>query len=78
MKEAGTLEPKDKFSYRIDFRYKKINNDLKSTNFINSALTIMMDDPVPEPMQRLWTTIIRELNPTYSQIEIINVKDIKN
>jgi len=29
-------------------------------------------------LQRLWTTIIREINPTYSQIEIVDVRILKN
>jgi len=76
MENTDPLESRNKFSYRIDFRFKKFDKDLKSTNFLNSTLTITVDEPVPEPMQRSWTTIIQEINPTYFKIEILDVKDI--
>ncbi len=76
MKNTDTLVPLNKFSYEIDFRHKKFDEDLKATVFINSILAV--DEPVPDPMQRNWISIIQELNPSYFQIEIINVKAIKN
>jgi len=71
-------ETTNRFSYRIDFRYKKFDNDLKATDFIKSVLIITVDEPMSEPTQRPWTTIIREINPDYFKIEIIEVKDIEN
>jgi len=65
------------FSYRVDFRYKKFDKDLKETDFITSALIVTVAEPVPEPMTRHWTTIIREINPNYFKIEIIDVKEVK-
>ena len=76
MKNIDTLESGKKFSYRIDFRYKKFDKDLKAGNYINSTLTLTVDEPVPEPMYRLWTKIIGEINPNYIEIEIRDVKDI--
>ena len=76
MKNADTLDSKGKYSYKIDFQYKKFDNDLNSTNFINSTLTISMDEPVPDPLQRLWPRIIQEINPNYFKIAIKNVKNI--
>jgi hypothetical protein len=77
MKDTDTIESPNKFSYKIDFRYKKFNQDLKVTDFINSVLIITVDEPMPEPMQRHWTTIIREINPDYFKVEIIDVKGLK-
>ena len=71
-----TIAP-GKFSYKIDFRYKKFDKDLKSTEFIKSDLILAVDEPVPEPLQRHWTTIIREINPNYFHIEIVNVRNIQ-
>lgn len=62
------------FSYQIDFRYKKFDKNLKPTDFIKSILIVSVEEPIPEPMQRQWTTIIQELNPDYFKIEIIDVK----
>jgi hypothetical protein len=76
MKNIDTLELGNKFSYRIDFRYKKFDNELQA-NYTSSSLTITVDEPVPEPMQRLWTRIIEEINPNYFKIEILDVKNIK-
>jgi len=78
MKDVDTAQSPNKFSYQIDFRYKKLDKDLKSTDFMNSTLTLTVGDPIHEPLQRLWTTIIREINPTYSQIEIVDVRILKN
>ena len=75
MTNTDTLVPLNKFSYEIDFRHKKFDEDLKATVFINSILFVTVDEPVPEPMQRNWISIIQELNPGYFQIEIINVKN---
>jgi hypothetical protein len=77
MRDTDTMDSPNKFSYRIDFRYKKFDKDLKSTDFINSILIVTVDEPVPEPMQRVWTTIIGEINPNYFKIEIMDVKNIK-
>ena len=77
MKNTDPLESPSKFSYKIDFRYKKFDKDLKATDFINSTLIVAVDEPVPDPLQRHWTTIIQEINPNYFKIEIIDVKDIK-
>jgi hypothetical protein len=76
MKDSYTLEPRNKFSYKIEFRHKIFDKDLKATNFIVSTLAITVEEPVPEPMERNWTSIIQELNPNYFQIEIINVSEI--
>jgi hypothetical protein len=75
VKNIDTPQPSNKFSYKIDFKHKKFDKDLKATNFIESILIVTLDEPIPEPMQRNWISIIQELNPNYFQIEIINVQE---
>ena len=75
MKTADKLEPLNKFSYRIDFMYKKFDKDLKLTDFIKSVLTITVDEPAPEHLERNWISIIGALNPNYYNIELMNVTD---
>jgi hypothetical protein len=77
MKNTDTLVPPNKFSYEIHFRHKKFDEDLKATVFMNSILLATVDEPVPDHMQRNWLSIIQEINPSYFQIEIINVKNFK-
>lgn len=74
MKNTDTLEPGKKFSYSVDFRYKKFDKDLQPATYAKSTLTVTVDEPMPEPMQRLWTKIIGEINPHYFEIEIIDVR----
>jgi hypothetical protein len=78
MKNTDTLEPLNKFSYRIDFRYKKFDKELKLSDFIESVVVISVDEPVPEPLERNWISIIEALNPNYYKIELINVKANNN
>ena len=76
MKNTDTPGPPNEFSYEIDFRHKKFDEDLQATDFKKSVLKITLDEPVPEPAQRNWISIIQGINPNYFQIEIINVRDI--
>lgn len=73
---TNTELPADHFSYRIDFRYKKFASDLRVTTFTNATVVIRLTEPVPEPLQRQWTTIVQALNPAYVSVEIINVREI--
>ena len=77
MNNTNSFESLGKFSYQIDFQYKKFDKDLKAMDFIKSQLTIIVEEPVPEPLQRQWTAIISEIHPTYFHIEIIEVKLIE-
>ena len=74
MKSTDTLDSGKKFSYSVDFRYKKFDKDLQPSAYAKSTLTVTVDEAVPEPMQRLWTKIIGEINPNYFEIEIIDVR----
>ena len=74
MKETATLEPRNKFSYSVDFKYKKFDRDLKLTDFVKSVLIVTVDEAVPEHLERNWISIIEALHPDYYKVELIDVK----
>ncbi|MEJ1240259.1 hypothetical protein WBG78_19110 [Chryseolinea sp. T2] len=69
------MDPSQSYTYKIVFRYRKFRRDLKADAF-ESELVVTVHEPIPEPLQRHWVTIIRELNPEYFNIEIVDVCEI--
>ena len=72
--ETHMLPAAGKFSYRVEFRYKKFNDDLRLTDFIRSSVLVTADERVPDPLERNWVSILEALNPTYQKTELIRVQ----
>ena len=78
MDDTDILQPRNKFSYGIDFKYDKFDKDLRLTDFIKSVLIVTVEEPVPEHLERNWISIIEAINPNYYKVELINVRVISN
>lgn len=63
-----------KFSYRVEFRYKKFNDGLQLTDFIKSSVLTTADERVPDPLERNWVAIPEALNAIYQKTELITVQ----